>query len=176
MMLSVLCYICDSSRNKKAFAVNKRRNHVPGALKHGAYSNITLLPGEDPAAFEKLHDDLFAEFAPQGAAEEDVVRTMSHVLWRKRNLIIYKMAENVRSRYWQIIGKSRPSLNHGLMTFGSHADARSPEEIRAATEAAEREASQELGEALVFVETGKDITIERLFEELSVVDRLDSFF
>jgi hypothetical protein len=34
-----------------------------------------------------------------------------------------------------------------------------------------KEARKELGEALVFVETGKDITIGRLFEELSLMDR-----
>jgi hypothetical protein len=31
-------------------------------VKHGGYSRTTLLPGEDPAAFEKLHNDLVAEF------------------------------------------------------------------------------------------------------------------
>jgi hypothetical protein len=30
------------------------------ALKHGAYSGTCLLPGEDPAEFKKLHQDLVA--------------------------------------------------------------------------------------------------------------------
>jgi hypothetical protein len=32
-----------------------RLNKVHPALKHAGYSATTLLPGEDPAAFEKLH-------------------------------------------------------------------------------------------------------------------------
>ena len=40
------------------------------ALKHGAYSATGLLPGEDRAAFEKLHRDLQAELRPDGPFEE----------------------------------------------------------------------------------------------------------
>ena len=43
----------------------KRRTLEPThpALKHGGYSDTTLLPGEDPAAFEKLHNDLIKDGA-----------------------------------------------------------------------------------------------------------------
>lgn len=50
---------------------------------------------------------------------------------------------------------------------------RSPEQIRAAIEAAKKEAREELGEAMQLVEMGSEVTIERLFEELSVIERLD---
>ena len=52
---------------------------IPPALKHGGYSGMTLLPGEDPAAFKKLHDDLLAVFSPVGRLEEDIVTTMAHL-------------------------------------------------------------------------------------------------
>jgi hypothetical protein len=29
-------------------------------MKHGGYSNTTLLPNEDATAFKKLHDEIFA--------------------------------------------------------------------------------------------------------------------
>jgi hypothetical protein len=43
-----------------------RLNKLHPALKHAGYSATTLLPGEDPAAFEKLHRALIHEFAPVG--------------------------------------------------------------------------------------------------------------
>jgi hypothetical protein len=36
------------------------------ALKYAGYSATGLLPGEDPAAFEELHQDLIAELQPDG--------------------------------------------------------------------------------------------------------------
>jgi hypothetical protein len=46
---------------------------LPPALKHAAYSDAMLLPGEDETAFDSLHQSLVAEFAPHGALEEHVV-------------------------------------------------------------------------------------------------------
>jgi hypothetical protein len=59
--------------------MSKRTNHIPPALKHGIYSGIGLLPGEDPAAFEKFKQELFDEFAPVGRSEEDIVENMSYL-------------------------------------------------------------------------------------------------
>ena len=56
-----------------------RVKRIPPALKHGAYSATTLLPGEDPAEFEKLHQELIAELKPSGALEDDAVATTSPV-------------------------------------------------------------------------------------------------
>ena len=56
------------------------------ALKHGAYSATTILPGESWAEFEKLHRDLMAELTPSGVLEDDIVTTVAHLVWRKKNL------------------------------------------------------------------------------------------
>jgi hypothetical protein len=153
----------------------RKKNQLAGALKHGAYSNITLLPGEDPIAFQKLYDDLVVEFTLQGPAEEDLGRTMAHILWRKQNVMIYNVAKKVKRRYSEIVEKSEPRLMP-LLSFERYPDERTPEEIRAATDAAKKEAREELGESMVFVEIGEDITTEHMFEEFSVLDRLDSYF
>jgi hypothetical protein len=63
-----------------------RDKRLHPALKHGGYSAATVLPGEDRGAFEKLHLDLTAEFCPAGALEEDIVKTIAHLMWRKENL------------------------------------------------------------------------------------------
>jgi hypothetical protein len=64
--------------------VRDKRLHP--ALKHGGYSAATLLRGEDRGAFEKLHRNLISEFSPVGALEEDIVETITHLMWRKQNL------------------------------------------------------------------------------------------
>jgi hypothetical protein len=46
----------------------------------------TLLPGEDPAAFKKLHQKLIDELKPVGALEEDIVADIARLIWRKQNL------------------------------------------------------------------------------------------
>ena len=37
-------------------------NSSSNALKHGGFSEVLILPGEDPEAFEKLKQRLFAEY------------------------------------------------------------------------------------------------------------------
>ncbi len=58
---------------------------------------MTVLPGEDPAGFRKLQEDLFAEFAPDGPLEEDIVETIARLTWRKQNLLTYGMAATARN-------------------------------------------------------------------------------
>jgi hypothetical protein len=72
------------------------------ALKHAGYSATTLLPGEDRAAFEKLHRELIAELAPVGALEEDIVADVARLTWRKRNLATCRIAERAKERREQI--------------------------------------------------------------------------
>ena len=62
------------------------------ALKHGGYAATALLPGENPAAFEKLHHDLIVELAPTGALEDDIVATLARLVWRKQNLATFRVA------------------------------------------------------------------------------------
>jgi hypothetical protein len=63
------------------------------ALKHGAYSATALLPGEDMAAFKELHEKIIAELAPVGPLEDDIVATITRLLWRKQNLATFRKAE-----------------------------------------------------------------------------------
>ncbi|HTE75606.1 MAG TPA: hypothetical protein VK653_02565 [Xanthobacteraceae bacterium] len=78
---------------------SQRRRHTHPALKHAAYSGMSLLPGEDPAEFETLHNELVAEYAPTGQHEHEIVETMARLMWRKRCLWSYGLAEFARKRY-----------------------------------------------------------------------------
>ena len=71
-----------------------RAKKIPPALKHGAYTTIDVLPGEDPAKFAKLHRDLIVEYAPNGATEDDIVASITRLIWRKQNLATLRMPKH----------------------------------------------------------------------------------
>jgi hypothetical protein len=71
----------------------ERAHRVSPALKHGAYSEATLLPGEDPGDFKKMHQDLIAEFAPNGRLEEETVATIAKLMWRRQNLAMFEFGQ-----------------------------------------------------------------------------------
>jgi len=79
--------------------VSKFKKRHP-ALKHGGYSSTAVLPGENPAEFEELHQALIAELAPTGALEEDIVADIARLVWRKQNLATFRRAEDVRATWF----------------------------------------------------------------------------
>ncbi|MFC1673976.1 hypothetical protein ACFL12_07520 [Pseudomonadota bacterium] len=59
----------------------KARSSFNG-LRHGLYARDVVLPGEDRAAFDDLLDRLAADLAPEGAVEDELVRTAASLWWR----------------------------------------------------------------------------------------------
>ena len=58
---------------------------IPPSFKHGGYCATDVLPGESAAAFEKLKKDIVDELAPNGPLEDDIVKTLARLVWRKQN-------------------------------------------------------------------------------------------
>jgi hypothetical protein len=56
------------------------------ALKHGAFAETAILPGEDQGQFAELHSRLIEEWTPVGPTEEDAVLSIAKCVWRKRRL------------------------------------------------------------------------------------------
>jgi hypothetical protein len=52
------------------------------SLKHGLTSRKVVLPGENQAEFDRLHNDLVSEHAPVGALETELVAEIAACLWR----------------------------------------------------------------------------------------------
>ncbi len=52
------------------------------ALRHGLTSKQLLLPGEDPAQFEGLHNRLIDSYGPKGEAESAYVAQLAEHEWR----------------------------------------------------------------------------------------------
>jgi hypothetical protein len=144
-----------------------RFNKVHPALKHACYSATTLLPGEDAAAFEKLHRALIAEFIPVGALEEDIVADMGRLTWRKQNLAIFRIAELAARRRAQIDREKVPQPDFYLL------DGIDPAVRREGYRAAEEQARQELGDIYKLIDIGEPATIDGLMKELDIKERLD---
>jgi hypothetical protein len=139
-----------------------KKNHP--ALKHGGYSTLRLLPGEDPAAFEKLHKTLVSEFAPNGALEEDIVLTIAHLTWRKQNLGTFHLAELA----WERRNAIKEEIETEVYNYTSE------ETKRQVTDATNEQARKELGDVFQLVEIGGLATLDRLAQELTIIERLDA--
>jgi len=86
---------------------------VHPALKHAGYAATALLPGENPADFEKLHQSLIAELTPNGALENDIVATIARLLWRKQNLSTFRAAELAQNRCAKLTSET-PGVAHAV--------------------------------------------------------------
>jgi hypothetical protein len=53
------------------------RYKKPNALKHGVFAAAAILPGENAREFHELHASLIAEWSPDGATENEFVKTMA---------------------------------------------------------------------------------------------------
>jgi hypothetical protein len=157
--------------------VSKFKKRHP-ALKHGGYSSTAVLPGENPAAFEELHQALIAELAPTGALEEDIVADIAPLVWRKQDLATLRYAEDVRAVWFGRREKKfyeefpdAPATPDSPLSMLSHSERAKAYE---GTGAMIDEVRKELGEDFRFVEIGDTVTVEGLLRDLEIEERLDA--
>jgi hypothetical protein len=125
---------------------------------------LGLLPGEDPAAFEKLHKGLIAELTPNGPLEEDIVSTIARLVWRKQNLATFQRAERGRD------------LLQGFTLWlraGEGIRKEFPEKLKKMAQVVSL-VHQEMGDLFELAAMERKATVEALLEELDVEDRLDA--
>jgi hypothetical protein len=138
------------------------------ALKHGAFSATAILPGEDPTAFEELHQKLIAELAPIGALEDDIVWTITRLVWRKEHLGTLRIAE-LALEHESRIRAQKSQLAESLKLENYSEEAR-----EVVMEAADDQARKDLGAKYELVEIGEAATMDRLLQDLAVEERLDA--
>jgi len=161
------------------FVMAVRVKKLHPALKHGGYSAIRLLPGEDRAAFEKLHQDLIVELRPDGPLESDSVAAIAHLIWRKQHLGTFRIAEFAHARYSQIRSEKVPSETPPPQIFDLPLGfdptwvPPDPAEVKAGAEAAKTQARNELGDYYNLIEMGETATIPQMNNEFDLVERLD---
>jgi hypothetical protein len=149
------------------------------ALKHGAYSVTGVLPGEDRAAFEQLCQNLISELGAEGPLERDIVETIARLTWRKQNLETLRMAESARKRSSAIMSKMVPytgPYEAPLVGFylPPNWEPPDPAMVEAARKAAVAQAQEELGDRYIFVEMGDIATLEQMFKDFEVEQRIDA--
>lgn len=157
--------------------MGNRQNRIHPALKHAGYSSISVLPGENKAEFDKLHQDLVVELAANGALEADIVATIAHLLWRKQNLKTFRISALARGRRDQIRNETIPRdvVEYDFPMLGSVREKKvDPAEREAATRVAEAQIRTELADTLELMGVGDIATVEHLMNDLEVQDRLDS--
>jgi hypothetical protein len=149
-------------------------NSLPSALKHGAFSEILILPGEDPQDFENLKNGLFAEYKPSGISEERLMMAIARALWQERRLALYQHVQHARIR------KSSPDDGGNAMAKALHEFrvkhlgwsepfVPKPIPVRTAEERA-HEALLELGHLLTLDQLEKELDVESKLQ--SKIDRL----
>jgi hypothetical protein len=71
-----------------------RKPKPSNALKHGAFSEQTLLWGETQEEYEAFRAAVYAEWQPDGPAEENLVEGMLNLLWRCRRFGRHQQLED----------------------------------------------------------------------------------
>jgi hypothetical protein len=156
--------------------VPNRANKTHPALKHAGYSAATILPGEDAAAFDRLHQKLAAEFNPARPLEESIVADMARLMWRKQNLATYRIPEQVKKYCSWIASKkvsAAPPRSDIFIWEEMDGSPEYREQFAEATRMVESQVRQEPGEIYGLIGIGKLATIDGLMNELNVSERLD---
>jgi hypothetical protein len=103
---------------------------------------------------------------------------MARLVWRKKNLKTFRIAELARARYAQITDEIVPEdkmdyPDYPSPLFGTLIKV-DPAVREAAIRAAVDQARKELGDAYGLVEIGEIASVDHLMKDLEVQDRLDA--
>jgi len=155
--------------------MSKRKNQIPSALRHGVYSNLGPLPGEDPAEFEKFRREIFAEFNINGRSEEAIGDNIVRLMWRRQHLTTYGLAKHAREKHYRIYAESQPPAKQlpMLLDYLEEKETRSPEELDALRKQADEEAKTELGARGLGADRGgrrgdNRLSVERTFDHRTI--------
>jgi hypothetical protein len=151
--------------------VNK--NHP--ALKHGGYSTTTILPTESVAEFGKLHKDLISELVPNGALADDIVATITRMVWRKRNLPTFRIAKVARFKYEIIMrrefSRMLPEQTPPREFQGGDYSEADAEKLNAIYHVVRKELGDD---AYKLATVGETATVDGLMNDLEVRERLNA--
>src|SRR5262249_44921369 len=136
-----------------------------------------VLPGENPAEFEKLYQAQIAELAPTGVLEENIVADIARLVWRKQNLATFSLAKGLRMIWHQLesekIYEKFPNTAHDSRWITASEDGRA--KFVEAIDAVRDQIREKFGEeALRLIEMDDTATFEHLLRELEIEGRLDA--
>jgi hypothetical protein len=145
----------------------------PSALKHGAFSEILILPGEDPAAFAALKRSLFEEYEVSGCSEESTMTAIAKTIWQLWRLNVYEHVLHLRAGksagHSEKNGKNPVSeaINAFMRKRGLNDPDDKPADVPTVPVQPELKTNDEL-----LLELGNLVTLEHLDKELDVENKL----
>ena len=145
---------------------------APNALKHGAYSELVILPGEDPAAFEALKRSLFDEYKPSGPSEQSTMTSIAKTLWQLQRLGLYEHVQYLRARGGsQSSGNWKNSMNEALRKFKISQGLIDPNDSSSDAPTVPEQPKEKSNDELL-LELGNLATLDHLNKELEVEMKL----
>jgi hypothetical protein len=151
-------------------------NLVPNSLKHGAFSEILILPGESAHDFEQLKNDLFAEYKPSGISEERALIAVAKSLWQERRLALYQHVQHARAAKLSSKERGNPNaMNEAIQQFCIKKGLVGPGEVDPKPEVPApppKSAEERINDELL--ELGNLLTLEQLEKELDVEFKLQT--
>ena len=153
-----------------------RENLVPNSLKHGAFSEILILPGESAQDFEQLKNDLFAEYKPSGISEERALIAVAKSLWQERRLALYHHVQHARAAKSSNEKRGNPNaINEAIQQFRIKKGLVGPGEVDpkpGVTTTPPKSAEERINDELLAL--GNLLTLEQLEKELDVEFKLQT--
>jgi hypothetical protein len=147
-----------------------KAKRLPSALKHGAYSEAALLPGEDPAEFRALHKGLIADLRPNGRMEEETVLSIARLTWRRQNLARFELGQF--SHYvFETLERAVAEESDNIRKFDKDIMAAFDKIAEVSKRTREAKGTRD---AVELVEGWKVAVLSRLLKELDVEERLDA--
>jgi hypothetical protein len=147
-----------------------KAKRLPSALKHGAYSEAALLPGDDPDEFKALHEGLIADFSPNGRMEEETVLSIARLTWRRQNLARFELGQ--LSHYiFETLKRVLAEESDSIRKFDKEIMAAFDKVAEVSKRAREAKGTRP---AVEVVEGWNVAVLARLMKELDVEQRLDA--
>ena len=82
----------NSQKSTGPKSVEGKAKSSMNAIRHGFYSRATLLPSEDPEAYEELKDQIWSDLQPQNGLEAIYVREIVDCTWRLQRLSLVEVS------------------------------------------------------------------------------------
>jgi hypothetical protein len=158
----------------EAIPMPMRYKKVSPALKHGAYSEAVLLPGENPAEFEELHRGLVEELTPHGRLEEETIAALARLVWRRQNLQMFEIGQlsHLIATALEKAAAKEPGERDSLDDDEIISEFNELAEANQRYDKAQGTRKEKAGSELF--EISKTATLKRLMKELDVEERLDA--
>jgi hypothetical protein len=144
--------------------------------KHGGYSTRRAVPGEREADFKKLKDEVIDELKPTGALEHDVVDTIGWLLWRKQNMGVFRVAEQLRQIRDQFIDDAyrQRNVDRGFGAPLCPGEAEDTAKRKEAERAGEAEARKKIGRDQYEWIESEAATVVGLLKDVELEERLNA--